>query len=75
MDQYNIVADFLNKFSQLTPWVQAFIGLGICSVLLGTVYFMKEIVVVIMKPFNKESELAAEPKKEWKDSYYRGEER
>ena len=40
-------ADALNKFSQLTPWVQV-AALGIASLtVLGIAYFFKEIVVAI----------------------------
>ncbi len=71
--EYDFFADFLNKFSQLTPWVQAVIGLGMCAVVLGIAYFVKEIVAVVMSPFKK-FDAETEPKKEWRDKYYRGDE-
>lgn len=71
MDNYNLFADLLNKYSQLTPWVQALVGLGICAVMLGTAYFIKETVAVFMQPFQKTS-VPMEEKKEWQDKYYRG---
>ena len=44
-----IWADALNKFSQLTPWVQA-VALALLSItVLGTVYYIKEIVAVIAR--------------------------
>jgi len=70
MEQYDIWADALNKFSQLTPWVQVAICLGLCAVVLGVAYFVKEIVAVVMSPFKKPEE-PKEPKKEWRDKYYR----
>lgn len=53
MNEYSFLADSLNKFSQLTPWVQAIVGAGICGVLLGIAYFIKEIVAVIVSPPHK----------------------
>lgn len=47
MDDYNAVADFLNKFSQLTPWVQVALGGFICAVPAALSYFLKETVRVI----------------------------
>lgn len=72
MDEYSFLADMLNKFSQLTPWVQALIGLGVCGVFIGFFYFFKESIAAIMKPFCKQQDEAPqEEKKEWKDKYYR----
>ena len=73
--EYNLAADCLNKYSQLTPWVQAWLGLGIFAVMLGTVYFVKETVVVIMRPFQRiQLEGAStETKPKWRDKYYRDE--
>lgn len=74
MDEYNFSADLLNKFSQLTPWVQAFIGVSFAGMMLGMAYFFKESIAAIMKPFCKQQDEAIqEEKKEWKDKYYRGE--
>jgi hypothetical protein len=61
--EYNFLADLLNKFSQLTPWVQALLGLGSCAVLLGVAYFFKETIAVVISPFRK----PAEPKPEKKE--------
>lgn len=33
--EYNAIADFLNKFSQLTPWVQAVLCVSFCAVLIA----------------------------------------
>ena len=72
MEGYNIWGDTLNKLSQLTPWVQAVIGLGFFSMVVALAYFLKECVVVIMKPFCRHDKPSTEePKKEWKDKYYR----
>ena len=70
MDEYVFLADLLNKFSQLTPWVQAFIGISFAIMILGIAYFFKESIAVIMKPFTKTKK---EEQKEWHDKYYRGE--
>lgn len=75
MGEYNALADLLNKYSQLTPWVQALIGLGAFGAILGIAYFFKETVAVMMRPFQRmvpEAE-PKEPKKEWRDKYYRDE--
>lgn len=73
--EYNLFADLLNKYSQLTPWVQALIGLCAAGMVLGMAYFLKETVAVIMRPFQRtqlEKE-TKEPKSEWRDKYYRDE--
>ena len=79
MDEYNFLGDLLNKYSQLTPWVQVIIGLAFGAVVLGITYFIKEIVALIMKPFSrnaddKKKEPKKEEKKEWRDKYYRDDE-
>jgi hypothetical protein len=75
MNDYNFYADFLNKYSQLTPWVQAVIGIGLCGAILGLAYFLKECVVALMKPLYRTDTAAAqtatEKKREWRDKYYR----
>lgn len=75
MAEYNFYADLLNKYSQLTPWVQAVIGLGLFSTMIGLAYFIKESVVAIMKPLHRIDKLNIisnpEVKREWKDKYYR----
>jgi len=75
MTDYNLFADILNKYSQLTPWVQAMLGLGVFSVMIGIAYFMKETVVAIMKPLQRAHDESApkEEKREWRDKYYRDE--
>lgn len=75
MNDYNFYADLLNKYSQLTPWVQALIVLGGFSALLGIAYFFKETVAVIMKPWQRTYAESApkEEKHEWRDKYYRDE--
>jgi hypothetical protein len=64
---YNFLADFLNKYSQLTPWVQAIVAGGMIAALVAPFYFLKEIVRVIAH-----RNTIVEPKKEWRDKYYRG---
>lgn len=76
MNEYIFLADLLNKFSQLTPWVQAVIGISAAGMILGIAYFFKESITAIMKPLYKptlpnQSE-PKEEKKEWRDKYYRG---
>ena len=73
MGEYNALADLLNKYSQLTPWVQALIGLCAGGVVLGVAYFFKETVAEMMRPFQRAQSLAEpkEEKKEWRDKYYR----
>ena len=75
MNEYNLLADFLNKYSQLTPWVQALIGLGAFGAILGIAYFFKETVAVIMRPFQRTQpdQEPQEAKKEWRYKYYRDE--
>jgi hypothetical protein len=68
--EYNFLADLLNKYSQLTPWVQAIVGAGLCAVILGGFYFLKETAAVLVSPFRKEGE-SKPAKKEWRDKYYR----
>lgn len=72
MDNYNFFADVLNKYSQLTPWVQAVLGMGFFAAVLGLAYFFKETVASIVQPLRRD--FAAKPKREWRDKYYRGEE-
>ena len=55
MDSYNFCADVLNKYAQLTPWIQAMLGLGAYAVLLGAAYFLKEIVAIVVSPLRKAS--------------------
>jgi F0F1-type ATP synthase assembly protein I len=73
MDEYNFFADLLNKYSQLTPWIQALIGVSTVGMVLGVAYFIKETVAVITRPFQR-PQAEKEPKEarpEWKDKYYR----
>lgn len=75
MEDYNIWGDLLNKMSQATPWVQAVIVLGFFGTIAAIAYFIKESVVAVMKPLCRNEKLTSEePKKEWKDKYYRGDE-
>lgn len=69
MNEYNFFADLLNKYSQLTPWVQALLGVGFFTAVLGTAYFFKETVVGFVQTFRHNA--AAKPKQEWRDKYYR----
>ncbi len=46
--EYNFFADLLNKFSQLTPWVQAVVATGTVAIMVAPFYFLKETVRVIM---------------------------
>lgn len=73
MEHYNFLADLLNKYSQLTPWVQALVSLGGYAVILGAFYFLKEMVVGLVQPLHKKVgvELHKQPEKEWRDKYYR----
>ncbi len=63
--EYNFFADLLNKFSQLTPWVQAIVSAGTVVIMVAPFYFLKETMRVIVNR-NKE------PEKEWRDKLYRG---
>jgi hypothetical protein len=75
MTEYNLFADFLNKYSQLTPWVQALLGLCAAGATLGIAYFFKETVATIMRPFQRtqQEKEPKESKPEWRDKYYRDE--
>jgi hypothetical protein len=53
MDSYNATADFLNKFSQLTPWVQVALGGFICGMIASLGFFTKETVRVIAERFKR----------------------
>lgn len=52
MEEYVFSSDLLNKYSQLTPWVQALTGLTVGATVIGVAYFIKEIVSLIMNPFS-----------------------
>ena len=64
--EYNFFADLLNKFSQLTPWIQAIVSGGVVAIMVSPFYFLKETVRVIANRHK-------EPEKEWVDKYYRDE--
>ena len=53
MNEYIFAADLLNKFSQLTPWVQALTSSGFCVAIITIAYFFKESIAVVTKPFLK----------------------
>ena len=77
MSDYIFSADLLNKYSQLTPWVQAFIGIIIAVIIIVIAYFIKEYITLLTKPFCKdckEKPTEAE-EKQWRDSYYRDDEK
>lgn len=69
MNEYSFAADCLNKYSQLTPWVQALLGIGFFAAVLGVAYFFKEMVASIVP--SRLRNTAAKPKQEWRDKYYR----
>lgn len=71
--EYNFWADLLNKYSQLTPYVQVITGIGFFGATLGVAYFVKESIVAIMKPLYRthETGTTAGDAKEWRDKYYR----
>jgi hypothetical protein len=75
MNDYNFYADLLNKYSQLTPWVQALLGLSFFAAVLGVAYFIKEALALLMRPLQRERHAAeaAESKPAWRDKYYRDE--
>ena len=50
-ENYNFWADVLNKYCQLTHWVQTILGLSTLGGVLGLAYFLKEIVLIIMHSF------------------------
>lgn len=75
MNEYVFAADLLNKYSQLTPWVQALIGTSFSGVIIAIAYFFKQSVTEVMRPFVKDkSEQPKDKKPEWKDKYYRDDE-
>ena len=69
MSDYIFSADLLNKYSQLTPWVQALIILAITAIIIFTTYFIKETISLFCKP------KPSQEKDEWRDSYYRDDEK
>ena len=64
--EYNFFADLLNKFSQLTPWIQAIVATGVVAIMVAPFYFLKESVKVIAHRNKPEP-----AKQEWRDKYYR----
>jgi len=69
MSDYIFSADLLNKYSQLTPWVQAFVLITIATIIIGIAYFAKETISLFCKP------KPPQEKDEWRDSYYRDDEK
>ncbi|MFT0892620.1 hypothetical protein [Pseudochelatococcus sp. G4_1912] len=51
MADYHFGKNLLILYAQLTPWVQALLGLGLCLVVISVTYLLKEIVVALMQPF------------------------
>jgi hypothetical protein len=51
MTEYNFFADLLNKYSQLTPWVQAITIISLCTMFVVFAYFIQESIAVIVKTF------------------------
>ena len=51
--EYHFWADALNKFSQLTPWIQAVVFSGACITVAVVTYLIKEMVVAIVSAFRK----------------------
>jgi hypothetical protein len=49
MTEYNFFADLLNKYSQLTPWVQVITMFSVCAVVVASIYFTKESIAIIAK--------------------------
>ncbi len=47
MENYNIWVDVLNKYSQLTPWVQAVLGLSMLAFSSVCVYCVKEVLCTL----------------------------
>ncbi len=42
--EYNFFADLLNKFSQLTPWVQVVVTIVMMVIMIAPFYFLKETI-------------------------------
>lgn len=51
--EYDFAADLLNKFSQLTPWVQVTLGFELCTLLVGVAYLGKETAVGVARAFGR----------------------
>ena len=49
--EYHFWADALNKFPQLTPWIQAVVFLGACITVVIIAYLIKEMVAIIANAF------------------------
>ena len=45
--EYHFWADALNKFPQLTPWIQAVVFLGAYITVVVVTYLIKEMVAII----------------------------
>ncbi len=49
MEPYILSADFLNKFSQLTPWVQVLLGAMLCGVAGLSIYWLGRVAVTFLE--------------------------
>jgi hypothetical protein len=59
MIEYNFFADLLNKYSQLTPWVQVIAIFSICALFATALYFTKESIAIIAKIFIRNNQDSA----------------
>ncbi len=51
--EYNFCADILNKYQQLTPWVQAVLGLGLFATCSMVAYCIMRMWHSLLAPFAK----------------------
>lgn len=53
MSDYHLSENLLSLYAQLTPWVQVFITMWLCLVVLGLAYLFKETIVALTQPFRR----------------------
>jgi hypothetical protein len=71
MTEYNFLADLLNKFSELSPWVQVLTNFSFAFAAIAMTYFFKESVVAITQIFIEKDIKSIEEKllKAWSESH------
>ena len=47
--EYHFLADFLAKFSSLTPWIQGVITISISAIPVSFFYFLNQTIVKVLE--------------------------
>ncbi len=53
MDDYHFQADVMNKFSQLTPWIQLFITLCFASIIGQFIYAFMRVTETLLNSWSR----------------------